>query len=90
MPEVSIGGTDVYEDSGVKIAGVDLAWQTDRNSSGIAIGSLESGVLVVQEARFLSSLQAVLDGLNAYPNLVGVAIDAPLIDHSKCLRSTRV
>ena len=64
----------------IYLAGIDLAWNSDRNPSAIAVGRLTG------ESLFLSAVEPavvgvsqVLDLLSAREGLRGVAIDAPLI-----------
>lgn len=62
------------------LAGVDLAWQSATNPSAIAIGSLDSNKLTVN---FLwpavYGIKEVFQAIREIDNLVGVAVDAPLI-----------
>jgi len=66
--------------SSVRLFGIDLAWNCEKNGSGIAIGKLEGNRLIVESVR-----SEVLDP-DSIAKLVrdthgvgGVAIDAPLI-----------
>ncbi len=62
------------------LAGVDLAWQSEKNGSGLAFGVVESDRLRVLEAySAVVGLKAIRAGLARYPKLTGLAIDAPLI-----------
>ena len=64
----------------ITLAGIDLAWQGDKNPSAIAIGSLEGKCLTLKELEpAVYGMSNVLASLNQYPNLTGIAIDAPLI-----------
>lgn len=72
----------------MKLAGVDLAWQSDKNPTAIAFGTLKGTVLTV------TSIEPALSGIdNVFKSLqkskpYGVAIDAPLIiNNSKGQRS---
>jgi predicted RNase H-like nuclease len=72
------------EQSGVRVlslAGVDLAWNTERNGSGVAHGSLTGdGRLIVQHVRSgVIGEGAVLECLLGSPNVDGIGIDASLI-----------
>jgi predicted RNase H-like nuclease len=63
-----------------RIAGIDLAWQTQCNGSGIAIGTLSGNILTVEELHVgVVRLENVIRILEAASSLVGVAVDAPLI-----------
>lgn len=62
------------------LAGIDLAWQCETNGSGLAFGVLESGRLRVLEASSaVIGLRAIESKINRYSELVGFAIDGPLI-----------
>jgi len=62
------------------VAGVDLAWQSERNPSAIAHGSLSNGTLAVTAINAaVYGIDAVLENLKDSKDLVGLAIDAPLI-----------
>lgn len=62
------------------LAGVDLAWQSEKNSTAAAVGLLEAGAVnLVDTAADLRSLTDIKAMLERFPNLTGVAIDAPLI-----------
>jgi len=64
----------------IELAGVDLAWQSERNPSAIAFGTLDSTAFtVVSIEPAVYGIDAVLSKLLAVNNLAGVAIDAPLI-----------
>lgn len=64
----------------MRLAGIDLAWKSDRNSTAVAIGELEDNRLRVERIepnlRELNELEALFEGED---RLVGVAIDGPLI-----------
>ena len=63
-----------------RLAGVDLAWLSEKNGSGIAIGSLVSRELTTEKVYSgVKGLDSVLTLLDSVTNLRGVAIDAPLI-----------
>ena len=63
-----------------RIAGVDLAWMSENNGSGIAIGSLDKNSLRVERVvHGLKGCNNVCGLLESVTNLRGVAIDAPLI-----------
>ena len=62
------------------LAGIDLAWQSEKNGTGVAFGTLDRGCLSVNHAESgLNSLAAISAQLARYPDLHGVAIDGPLI-----------
>lgn len=62
------------------LAGVDLAWQSVRNPTAIAIGRLEGSVLNLMKIKErIFSPQSVLAELQSVHQLQGVAIDGPLI-----------
>jgi predicted RNase H-like nuclease len=62
------------------LAGVDLAWQSERNPTAIAFGQLsDRGLLVTAIDPALYGVDAVAEQLARAENLCGVAIDAPLI-----------
>lgn len=69
-----------YSGTGKQLAGVDLAWMSENNGSGIAIGEFTGDQITVQEIHCgvigLSNVTAILDQCQA---LWGVAVDAPLI-----------
>lgn len=64
----------------VKLAGVDLAWQSKRNPTAIAVGELSGDMLQVSAIHEnLFTIDAVQSCLLSIQNLDGIAIDAPLI-----------
>ena len=64
----------------IRLAGVDLAWQSDRNPSAIAIGSLDADRLSIDAiCAPVHGLAGVTEALKTAGPLTGVAIDAPLI-----------
>ncbi len=72
----------------MKLAGVDLAWQSDKNPTAIAFGSLEGAVLTVTSMEpAIYGIDKVISSLQK-EDLYGIAIDAPLIiKNSKGQRS---
>jgi len=67
-------------DAPLTLAGVDLAWQSEKNGTSVAIGELDSGVLTITETDpNLRSLRDVKAKLDSVWGLRGIAIDAPLI-----------
>lgn len=60
------------------LAGVDLAWKSEKNPSALAQGVLSDGILSVTAIdKFVFGIDAVLEKLS--PDLRGIAVDAPLI-----------
>ena len=68
-----------------RILGIDLAWQSEGNSSGIAIGKLQGGLLFLEQIYpNVVRVEEVVNIVKSVPNLGGVAIDAPLIIRNSC------
>lgn len=66
------------------LVGVDLAWQSAKNTSAAAVGTLQGSTLTVHDLREdLDSVDAVLGFVAAHPNVAGLAIDAPLIINNR-------
>jgi len=64
----------------VLLAGVDLAWQSTRNPTAIAFGSLEDSMLTLTDVKEkIFTAATVLSELNSAEQLHGIAIDGPLI-----------
>ena len=64
----------------MRIAGVDLAWQSQKNASGVCIGKTSNDVVIVTEIYpAIYGVSEVLEVLLGTSNLYGIAIDAPLI-----------
>jgi predicted RNase H-like nuclease len=62
------------------IAGVDLAWQGNRNPTAIAVGNVADGAIAVTGVfENLHGFDAVASALDSIDRLHGVAIDGPLI-----------
>ncbi|MDJ0623633.1 MAG: DUF429 domain-containing protein [Desulfocapsaceae bacterium] len=62
------------------LAGVDLAWQSNKNSSALAFGKLIGKTLVVEKILpAVAGIDDVINSINCYEQLTGVAIDASLI-----------
>lgn len=62
------------------LAGVDLAWQSNKNPTAIAYGRLRDRALVVTSVDpVVYGIENVLSSLRNIDGLEGVAIDAPLI-----------
>ncbi|MEN0678894.1 DUF429 domain-containing protein [Plesiomonas shigelloides] len=61
----------------MKLCGIDLAWQGVKNPSGIAIGELNGNELLIESVYpCCRDVKAIID---SEPDIVGYAIDAPLI-----------
>jgi len=64
----------------MKLAGVDLAWQTESRPSGMCFGELSGQVIEVTDIYIaVYGVQNVLSKIIESPEVKGVAIDAPLI-----------
>jgi predicted RNase H-like nuclease len=64
----------------MKIIGIDLAWQSERNTTALAIGELHNGVLRISELYdSLAGLREIKDVIERQVDIGGVAIDASLI-----------
>ena len=62
------------------LAGIDLAWNGEKNPSAIAVGDLAGDSLVLANVEpAVTGMSEVLAHLTAREGLSGVAIDAPLI-----------
>jgi len=62
------------------LAGVDLAWQSEKNPSAIATGKIENNVLTVDKIEpAVYGIDSVLGLLKEIDGLMGISIDAPLI-----------
>lgn len=76
----NLDGSTIAANATRRVAGVDLAWQTERNPSGIAIGKISENILTVEELHVgVVGLENVIRLLDSASHLEGVAIDAPLI-----------
>lgn len=60
------------------LAGLDLAWATEKNPSGLAIGKISDISLFVQSVSSISGINNLQDALSSQ-DIYGIAIDAPLI-----------
>ena len=66
--------------SKIRLAGIDLAWRSDKNPTAIAIGTLDSDCLVIEAiVSAVYSVSEVINTLGKFDRLLGIAIDAPLI-----------
>lgn len=64
----------------MKLAGVDLAWQSENKPSGMCFGELSGQVIEVTNIyAAVYGIQDVLSKIIESPEVRGVAIDAPLI-----------
>lgn len=64
----------------MKLAGIDLAWHGERNSSAIAIGSINGKQLVLESLEpSIFGITPILNLVSSVDDLSGIAIDAPLI-----------
>jgi predicted RNase H-like nuclease len=64
----------------MRFIGVDLAWQSDKNPSAIGIGALEKDCLNIEAIHpSVFGLTNIQDLLLATTDVVGIAIDAPLV-----------
>ncbi len=60
--------------------GIDLAWNTEKNSSAIAIATLDQGSLNIDTLlRCVEGLNNIINIIEQEPSLSGISIDAPLI-----------
>ena len=68
----------------MKLSGIDLAWQSEKNTSAIAMGELSGNTLFLEQVypavRGIGELTLIIEGER---DLVGIAIDAPLIIHNQ-------
>lgn len=63
-----------------KLAGVDLAWNSQKNPSALAVGNLHENTLTVETVMpAVYGMAEVLESLTLVHELSGIAIDAPLI-----------
>jgi predicted RNase H-like nuclease len=73
-------GIRTGSNNALRLAGIDLAWKSDKNTTAVSIGDLEGSRLQVERIEpnlsGLDELKALFDGES---RLVGVAIDGPLI-----------
>ena len=64
----------------MRLAGIDLAWKSDRNTTAVAIGDLKGKSLRIGRIEpALRSLERLEALIRQEDRLVGVAVDAPLI-----------
>lgn len=66
------------------LAGVDLAWQSEKNPSAICFGNLLEDTLTVSTLEpAIFGIEEVLNSLRRTKGLHGIAIDAPLIINNR-------
>jgi len=71
-------------DNRIKLAGVDLAWRSEKNPTAIAVGSCDSSELSIERViPAIFGIKNVLSELKETNDLTGIAIDAPLIIKNK-------
>lgn len=64
----------------MNVIGIDLAWQSAKNTSAAAIGQLDGTKLAIHGLKEdLDSIGAIIDFISAHPDVEGISIDAPLI-----------
>lgn len=64
----------------MKIIGIDLAWQSETNTTALAVGNLTDGVFNISGVyESLSSLDSIKDTIKNEKDVCGLSIDAPLI-----------
>lgn len=64
----------------VRMIGLDMAWKTEKNPSGIAIGALRGNTISLEKLRTgVVGLQELQSEISNTKSLTGIAIDAPLI-----------
>jgi len=64
----------------LRLMGIDLAWRSNDNGSGIAIGTLLGNRLKVEQIHnAVIGLDSVIQTIRSVDGLTGLAIDAPLI-----------
>ena len=64
----------------MKIIGIDLAWQSEKNTTALAIGDLTDDNFHISNIyESLTSLEAIKDAINNEDDVQGLSIDAPLI-----------
>ena len=63
----------------MRLAGIDLAWESDKNTTAVAIGDLEGTSLRISRIEVVHSLEKLKALIQEEDRLIGIAIDAPLI-----------
>ena len=67
----------------MRLAGIDLAWKSNRNTTAVAIGDLEGNSLCVRRIEKKLGVGELKALIREEDGLAGVAIDAPLIITNK-------
>ena len=63
-----------------KIIGIDLAWQSERNTTAVAVGELSKKSFRITKVHdSISSIESLIKVVNNESAIAGVSIDAPLI-----------
>ncbi|MEJ2309173.1 MAG: DUF429 domain-containing protein [Gammaproteobacteria bacterium] len=74
----------MLKNESVKIIGIDLAWQSERNTTAVAIGVLREHRLVIEELHeALEGFDAILAVIANHSDASGISIDAPLVIPNK-------
>ena len=63
----------------MRLAGIDLAWKSNRNTTAVAIGDLEGNSLRICRIEKKLSVEELKALIREEDSLAGVAVDAPLI-----------
>jgi len=64
----------------MNLIGIDLAWQSAKNTSAAAVGHLKDSRLSIHELKDdLDSVEAIIEFVTRHADAKGIAIDAPLI-----------
>jgi predicted RNase H-like nuclease len=64
----------------MKIIGIDLAWKSENNTTGLAVGELSTtGLHISGVNNSLAGLDAILAEIALHADVGGIAIDAPLV-----------
>ena len=64
----------------MQLAGIDLAWRSNKNPTALAIGSLKDRELgLTAIAKDLYGIDPIVTYLNNLPELSGIAVDGPLL-----------
>ncbi|MFO7773508.1 MAG: DUF429 domain-containing protein [Dehalococcoidia bacterium] len=63
----------------MRLAGINLAWKSDSNTTAVAIGDLEGGILSVRRIEKQLSVEELKGLIREENTIAGVAVDAPLI-----------
>lgn len=68
----------------MKVIGIDLAWQSEKNTTAIAIGQLSGNHLHISKTHAaVLGLENIIKTIQSETDVAGVAIDAPLIINNK-------